>query len=95
LLPQNTSVPTKIKIDTDDDEDVGNITEPLVAFRSSVKLEDQDVSNSKCLYFVICILFMFKKKQSFLWLVAFFWYFVMAECKHSTFFPVCDFKVHD
>jgi hypothetical protein len=44
-LPQNTNVPVEIKIDSDDDDDVGNIIEPLVVLPSSVSLEDQDVSN--------------------------------------------------
>lgn len=45
MLPQNKNVPIEIKIDSDDEnDDVGNITEPLVALPSSVSLEDQDVS---------------------------------------------------
>lgn len=45
MLPQNTNVPVEIKIDSDDEnDDVGNIIEPLVALPSSVSLEDQDVS---------------------------------------------------
>jgi hypothetical protein len=48
LQSQSATVPVEIQIDSDDD-DVGNIAEPLVVLSSTVSLEDQDVSEGTML----------------------------------------------